>query len=241
MRSGVGPHADGMDHDRDDHRTDRHQDDHQLKVRIAEELDWTPKVNADRVGVAVNRGAVTLSGQVLSYPEKAAAVGAALRVRGVVAVADEIVVQHSWGDRSDTDIAREAGAAFAHTIAVPPGSVTATVHDHVVTLAGMVDWQYQREAAHRTVAHLPGVTGVRNTVTLGPATVVSADAARAGITAALLRSAQLDAAHVHVAVDGSEVTLTGSVTSPQERREAGYAAWFSPGVTHVDNQLTVVS
>lgn len=219
--------------------TQSRQDDHHLKTRIVEELEWTADVNADRIGVAVNEGAVTLSGQVLSYPEKAAAGQAALRVLGVSVVADEIVVQHLGGGTSDADIARTASAAFAHTIAVPPGSVTATVHDHVVTLAGSVHWQYQREAAHRTVASLPGVRGVRNTVVLEPAVAVSAETAMTSITAALVRSARLDAQHVHVGVTGSEVTLTGSVASPQERREAGYAAWFSPGVTHVDNQLVV--
>ena len=219
--------------------TTTHQDDHHTKVRIVEELEWTADVDGDRVGVAVNDGAVTLSGQVLSYPEKSAAVQAAMRVLGVTAVADEIEVRHVWGEHTDADIARTASAAFAHTIAVPPGAVTATVHDHVITLAGSVHWQYQREAAHRTVASLPGVVGVRNTVTLEPAVVVSAQDTMSSITAAIVRNAQLDAQHVHVDVTGSTVTLTGRVATAHERGEAGQAAWFSPGVTHVDNQLTL--
>lgn len=72
------------------------------------ELGWTPSVNSDCIGVAVTDSAVTLSGQVTSYPEKQAAISAALRVRGVTAVADEIVVQHAWGIRDDSDIAHRA-------------------------------------------------------------------------------------------------------------------------------------
>jgi len=62
-------------------------------------------VDNDRVGIAVTDGAVMLSGEVLSYPEKAAAVRAALRVRDVTALADEIIVRHAFGRIEDADIA----------------------------------------------------------------------------------------------------------------------------------------
>lgn len=160
----------------------QHDPDHQLKSAITEELVWAPRVNPDQIGVAVTEGAVTLSGQVHTYPEKQAAVRAARRVRGVTAVADEIVVQHEFGASQDVDIAREAGIAFDRTVVVPSGSVTATVHDHVITLAGTVDWQYQREEAQRAVASIPGVSGVHNTITITPEVVVSPAEAKAKIT-----------------------------------------------------------
>ena len=67
--------------------TTEHSTDHQLKAAIEREQDWAGDVDNDRVGVAVADGTVMLSGEVLSYPEKAAAVSAALRVRGVTAAA----------------------------------------------------------------------------------------------------------------------------------------------------------
>ena len=99
----------------------------------------------------------------------------------MTAVADEIVVQHEFGASQDVDIAREAGIAFDRTVVVPSGSVTATVHDHVITLAGTVDWQYQREEAQRAVASIPGVSGVHNTITITPEVVVSPAEAKAKI------------------------------------------------------------
>ena len=69
--------------------------DHQLRTAVAAELDWAPEVAADSIGVAVNRGTVILSGEVGTYLEKSAAVKAALRVRGVTAVADEITARLS--------------------------------------------------------------------------------------------------------------------------------------------------
>ena len=35
-----------------------------------EELEWSPEVTADDIGVGVHDGTVTLSGQVNAYPEK---------------------------------------------------------------------------------------------------------------------------------------------------------------------------
>ena len=44
--------------------------DDELKKAIVDEIAWTPSVNSAHVGVAVNHGAVTLSGGVDSFPEK---------------------------------------------------------------------------------------------------------------------------------------------------------------------------
>ncbi|MEC3982598.1 BON domain-containing protein [Amycolatopsis sp. H20-H5] len=214
--------------------------DHQLKISISTELIWTPSVNADHIGVAVTDGAVTLSGQVQTYPEKDIALHAAMRVHGVTAVVDDIDVQDRWGTLEDADIAREAGTLFEHsTVIVPKGAVTATVHDHVVTLSGEVKWRYEREAARQAIAALPGVRSVQNLITVKPTAVISPVEAKAKITAALVRNARLDAKRIDVTVEGSEVTLTGTVASFDERRHAEDAAWFAPGVTHVENKLNL--
>ena len=213
--------------------------DRDLKDSIALELDWTPSVASEHIGVGVTNGAVTLSGQVGSYPEKRAAVRAATLVHGVTAVADEIEVHHAWGVPDDADIAREVDAAFARSTVVPKGAVKAEVHDRTITLTGTVDWQYQRQAAQHAIADLPGVKAVWNSITLKPKLVVSPTEAKAKITAALVRNAQTDAAKIHVAVNGRDVVLTGTVSSLGERRQAENAAWYAPGVTSVENLLHV--
>jgi hypothetical protein len=62
----------------------------QLRKDVLDELEFEPSVNAALIGVAVERGAVTLTGHVSTYPEKLAAVKAVRRVKGVRAIADEI-------------------------------------------------------------------------------------------------------------------------------------------------------
>lgn len=213
-----------------------------LKSAIVEELGWTPEVDAERIGVAVTEGAVTLSGQVATYPEKAAATNAALRVGGVTAVADGIVVANDLARRDDGDLAREAAKALSWMVSVPAGTVQATVQDHVITLTGTVERQFQRVAVQRTIAGLRGVRDVRNRITLTPSIVaVSGADAEAKIIDAMVRNARLDAQLVHVTVAGTGITLTGNVSSWAESRQAAHAAWASPGVTEVDNRLVVVS
>ena len=142
--------------------------DHLLKASITEELEWSPEVTADHIGVGVHDGTVTLSGQVNAYPEKVAAVAATLRVRGVTGVADEIEVQHDRGHLADSEIAGAAARILTSNVVLPLGRVTATVRHHRVTLEGTVQWQYQRDNAVRLVAGLHGVAEVVNRIQLAP-------------------------------------------------------------------------
>lgn len=218
----------------------QHRPDHQLKTAVTDELAWTPSVNAEEIGVTVTDGVATLSGHVGTYPEKEEALRAAARVHGVTTTADKILVRHGEGVPSDEDLVREAMIVFdRRTVVVPKGSVRVEVREQVITLHGTVAWQYQREAARRAVAALPGISGVRNLITLAPsAEVIPADL-KLQLTAALARHTPGFAQHVEVGVDGGQVTLTGQVLTPAERRSAEQTAWFAPGVTAVDNQVTL--
>lgn len=218
----------------------QHRADHQLEAAIADELAWTPTVAAEEIGVTVTDGAATLTGTVGTYPEKEEALRAATRVHGVTVTGDQIVVQHQGSIPQDADLAREAAIVFdRRTVVIPRGSVQVEVQDHVLTLRGSVAWQYQREAARHAVAMLPGVSGVRNLITVKPSTEVTPAETQGRIAAALRRHAPSDAQHVEVEVAGSQVTLTGTASSPAERRQAEQTAWFAIGVTAVDNQVTL--
>jgi osmotically-inducible protein OsmY len=106
-----------------------------------------------------------------------------------------------------------------------------------VILTGSVAWDSQRRAAEKQVRQIKGVHWVDDRVTLAPR--VSSFEAHQHITDALKRNALTDAAQIDVAVDGTRVTLTGTVASYDEFRQAERAAWSSPHVTEVRNDLTV--
>jgi osmotically-inducible protein OsmY len=56
---------------------------------------------------------------------------------------------------------------------------------------------------------------------------------------ALVRSAEVDAHTILVDVDEGTVILNGNVRSWAERLEAERQAWAAPGITAVDNRLTI--
>ena len=211
--------------------------DSDIQTEVQDELEWTPDVEAAGIGVAVEDGAVSLSGEVDSYAERRAAVKAAQRIRGVRTVADNLNVhqKHSYSV-STTDIAKEVERALRSATFVPD-TVKAELEGHTVTLTGEVGWDYQRNAAKRAIQYLRGVHLVNDLITLQARP--SGNDTERRITAAITRNAQLDADAIHVTVNGTMVILTGTVRSWAAKQQAGRAAWSSPHVMHVDNQITV--
>ncbi len=51
---------------------------------------------------------------------------------------------------------------------------------------------------------------------------------------------QLDANNIQIELDGSKVTLSGTVRSWFERNEASRAAWNVKGVAAVQNDISIV-
>jgi osmotically-inducible protein OsmY len=212
--------------------------DKQLQQAVIDELDWEPSVHASHIGVTASNGVVTLSGHVPTYWEKRAAERAAQRVKGVKAIVEEIDVQLRGEDRwADDTIAERALQRLASDAAVPEDRITFKVEDGWVTLTGEVDWHFQKTAAERDVHNITGVRGLTNQITIKPQ--VQRFEVRDKIAKALARTAALDAAAISIQTDDGSVTLKGKVHSWSERRLVEDAAWSAPGVTEVNDKLTI--
>jgi len=214
--------------------------DTELRDNVMDELSWEPMVDPAEIGVSVSEGVVTLTGFVESFTEKTAAEEAAKRVYGVRAVANDIEV-HLPGSmaRTDVDIARAARNVLDWSTMIPGDDITVTVRNGWVTLEGSVDWQYQKESAANAVRNLTGVKGVENMISIRERSKSAEIELK--IEDALRRSAELDARRISVERQDGAVILRGNVRSWYERMEAESAAWSAPGVTEVDNEITVTA
>ena len=212
--------------------------DEEIQRDVLDELKFEPRVHPNEVGVVVKDGVVTLTGWVDSYAKKWAAEEAAHRVRGVLAVANDIEVRlPTSAERTDPDIAAAAVRALEWDAAIPVDKLDITVSKGWVTLRGEVEWQYQKQDAERVVRRLQGVRGVSNLIVVRPR--LSPTELKEKIEQALVRTAELDAQRIVVRIEGSKVILEGRVRSWAERREAERVAWAAPGITKVDNRITI--
>lgn len=209
--------------------------DARVRDLVTRELEWDAAVDASAIGVAAKDRMVTLTGYVDTYLCKLGAERAAKRVRGVRAVANAIEVRPKIG-RTDADIARDIVRSLELRSTVPD-NVQATVHHGYVTLTGETMWEFQRLDAVKAIRHIRGVRGVVNRIGLAPGS--AARNVRHRIVEAFSRNADLDARHVRAHIAGDVVTLSGHVGTWLQREIAERAAADAPGITRVDNQLTV--
>ncbi len=135
-----------------------------LREAVVSELAADPSVRDIEMGVVVEDGVVTLTGHVESLRARIAAERAVKRVDGVRSIANDLLVKQ-LGERTDTEIAREALHRLRNNVSVP-AEVQAVVSNGCITLDGTVTWMYQRVAAENAIRHLRGLKSISNEITL---------------------------------------------------------------------------
>jgi osmotically-inducible protein OsmY len=209
-----------------------------LQRWVTEELFWDPKVDNTAIAVSANDGEITLRGTVGSFREKREAQNAAERVYGVKKVQNDVKVNILNGlARDDAELRGQVLQAMTLDSLIP-STIDARVDDGWVTLTGSAEWQYQRDEAEFIAGNVRGVIGVDDEIDLENPQPSAGDV-KDSIKKALKRNAKLDADDLSVDTHNGTVAVTGSVTSWSEHDAAIAAAWAAPGVTNVDDYITV--
>ena len=209
-----------------------------LQTDVQDAINWEPLLKAAEIRVTAKDGVITLTGIVDSLAKKSEAEDAAKNVNGVKEVVDEIEIRFGPDERKgDNEISYEVLNALKWNLQVPRDKVHVKVEAGWVILEGELTWNYQKEAAKKTVCNLACVKGVINNISIISETKDQVE--EKGIEKALARNWSIKDQDIHVSVSESKVTLNGIVHSLYQKNEAGRIAWNAPGVCDVNNELVI--
>ncbi len=140
--------------------------DAQIRHDLESELQWDPRIDDRKIGVVVHHGVVLLTGEISSYSGRCAIEDIARRIKGVQAIANDILVNlNTCGVRSDVDIAEAASAVLRGNFMTRwAKNIQPVVSGGEVMLQGQVGWRFQKRAAGALIAQLAGVRHVTNLI-----------------------------------------------------------------------------
>jgi osmotically-inducible protein OsmY len=211
----------------------------ELQKNVQDAIRWQPSLHGAEIGVTVHEGVVTLTGTVDSYPKKLEAETATKTVAGVKAVVEKIEVHHheAWSKLNDNEIAEAIMKAYKWNWKIPNDKIIVKVENGWVTLSGEMVWNYQKEAAKNALKNLDGIAGVINNITIKSDRLDAME--KEIIEHHLQHSWALNPHEIKVKVDGTNVTLTGTVSSLYQKEEAERIAWNTPGIWSLNNDLEI--
>lgn len=209
----------------------------ELQRSVADAIAGAFGSTVSDIAVAVDGGLVTLRGEVLTFSEREAVERRVWAVDGVTAVINEIVAtQDPVGVRVDCDLAQNARAAL---VALGSGfeAVAVSVVDRAATLSGEIEDEVRRQLARGAVATVPGLRSITALVRVIGALVPGEPERR--IAEAFTAEGMTGPERVVVATHDHLAQLTGALDSVAERDVAVAAVETTPGITGIDNELTI--
>jgi osmotically-inducible protein OsmY len=126
-------------------------------------LQWTTYLTKDSIKIKVEKGWVTLSGEVEWQYQRQAAAAAIRYLMGVSGVSDQIVIKTNV---SAPVVKSDIEAALKRRARQDAQEITVSVHGTDVTLTGKVHSWSERELARNTAWGSPGVRSVVDNTTM---------------------------------------------------------------------------
>jgi osmotically-inducible protein OsmY len=133
--------------------------DDEIAKRALDILAWDVSVPNERIQVKVQKGLLTLSGEVDWYYQKQAAENAVRKLSGVVAVIDQIAIKAAV---QPADVKRRIEDALKRNAEVEADNIRVAVSDGKVTLEGKVKAWYERQLVEQAAWAAQGVRAVED-------------------------------------------------------------------------------
>ena len=212
----------------------------EIKQDIVDQLAWDDRVNAAEVDVEVRDSTVVLKGTVPSWWARTSAVEDAECVPGVAVVDDQLTVR--WPPvytPSDAELWENVDRALRWNPNIDASRITVGVTDGLVSLEGTVDSYWKKTHAERVASDVTGVVGIENRLAVVPTRKISDEEIASDIMGSLKRNVLVDAERLDITVSNGIVTLSGSVPNWASRRAVRRAAYRTPGVVDVRDNLII--
>jgi osmotically-inducible protein OsmY len=139
--------------------------DDEVAARAIDILKWQVGVPADRIKVKVEKGVVTLSGEVDWQFQKTDAYHVVHKLSGVVGVLNQIEVA---APLNAIEVKEKIEKAFQRSAELEASRITVETEGGRVILKGKVHAWYERDMAERAAWSAPGVTEVLDRLTIEP-------------------------------------------------------------------------
>ncbi len=202
-------------------------------------------IHSDNIKVACKEGRVTLSGEVSSWSERDAVMLLAYEIGGVKDVENTITVT-GQPELSDEQIKNNVVTLFDLDVYLSGLPITVSVRDAVVTLAGTVENEYEKDRATRKAFQIQ-TRKVINNLQIKPGqsreqhnkTVLSGEKLKEAVATVLNLDGRINAGEITVTANYGHIVLGGAVSNAYEKRLAEQDAKDVVGVAWVSNNLVL--
>ena len=214
-------------------------DQERLRSAVERRLAGDFLIDESQIEVEVIERVVTLVGTVGSYAEKMVAQNTARSVEGVHNLVNAVVVKPPAAmNPGDAELKQMVEQILSWDALVPEQDLEVSIVDGLVALTGSCPIAAQAREAERAVSHLGGVRGVLNRIEVAEPEL-SPDDVRRIIGDALTTRAAHQASQIDVVIEGTTVTLAGTVHSAAEKRAIIGAVSHGSGVSDLHDELRV--
>jgi len=135
------------------------KDDNEIATEVINALNYNWRIPNNKIKVKVEKGWVSLEGEVQWYYQKEAVKNAVKNLSGVVGVSNTITIKHETLDQIEK---KDIESALERNWSIYPKNIIVKASDHKVTLTGRVKSWYEKDEAERTAWKAPGVWMVDN-------------------------------------------------------------------------------